>query len=114
MVAIAGGDALLATPGERSTNISWEQVLESDPEVVVVMPCGFHLEEAIAQYRNGCFPKDWMNVSAVRHRRVYAVDGTAYFSRPGPRLVTGLEILQAILRDDSFAELPSESVAKII
>jgi iron complex transport system substrate-binding protein len=114
MVAIAGGDALLATPGERSTNISWEQVLESDPEVVVVMPCGFHLEEAIAQYRNGCFPKDWMNVSAVRHRRVYAVDGTAYFSRPGPRLITGLEILQAILRDDSFAELPSESVAKII
>jgi iron complex transport system substrate-binding protein len=74
MVAIAGGDALLATPGERSTNISWEQVLESDPEVVVVMPCGFHLEEAIAQYRNTCFPKDWMNVSAVRHRRVYAVD----------------------------------------
>jgi iron complex transport system substrate-binding protein len=78
------------------------------------MPCGFHLEEAIAQYRNCSFPKDWMNVSAVRHGRVYAVDGTAYFSRPGPRLVTGLEILQAILRDDSFAELPSESVAKII
>ena len=113
MVAIAGGDAVLATPGERSTCISWEQVLEADPEVVVVMPCGFHLEEAIAQYRNGGFPKDWKNVSAVRNGRVHAVDGTAYFSRPGPRLVTGLEILQAILRDDSFDGLPSGSVARI-
>src|ERR1700677_4616005 len=114
MVALAGGYAVLATPGERSVTISWEQIYDADPEVIVVMPCGFHLKEAIAQYRNSCFPKDWMNVSAVRDRRVYAVDGTAYFSRPGPRLVTGLEILQAILRDDSFAELPSESVAKII
>jgi iron complex transport system substrate-binding protein len=114
MVAIAGGDAVLATPGEKSISISWEQVLASDPEVVVVMPCGFHLEEAIAQYRNSSFPKDWMNVSAVRNGRVYAVDGTAYFSRPGPRLVTGLEILQAILRGDSFDQLPPESVAKLM
>jgi iron complex transport system substrate-binding protein len=113
MVAIAGGDPVLATPGERSTCISWEQVLDSDPEVVVVMPCGFHLEEAIAQYRDGCFPQEWMSVSAVRNGRVYAVDGTAYFSRPGPRLVTGLEILQAILGGDSFDELPSKSVARI-
>jgi iron complex transport system substrate-binding protein len=113
MVAIAGGDAVLATPGEKSTCISWEQVLESDPEVVVVMPCGFHLADAIAQYRNHCFPQEWMSVSAVRNRRVYAVDGTAYFSRPGPRLVTGLEILEAILRGDSFEQLPSESVARI-
>jgi iron complex transport system substrate-binding protein len=113
MVAIAGGDAVLATPGERSTCISWEQVVASDPEVVVVMPCGFHLEEAIAQYRNACFPQDWMSVSAVRNQRVYAVDGTAYFSRPGPRLVIGLEILQAILRGDSFDGLPSQSVARI-
>jgi iron complex transport system substrate-binding protein len=113
MVAIAGGDAVLASPGERSTRISWEQVLESDPEVVVVMPCGFHLEEAIAQYGNGSFPQEWTNVSAVKNGRVYAVDGTAYFSRPGPRLVTGLEILQAILRGDGFDELPSESVARI-
>jgi iron complex transport system substrate-binding protein len=113
MVTVAGGDAVLAIPGEKSTCISWEQVLESDPEVVVVMPCGFHLKEAITQYRNTCFPQDWMSVSAVKNRRVYAVDGTAYFSRPGPRLVTGLEILQAILRVDSFDELPSESVARI-
>ena len=113
MVSIAGGDAVLAATGERSTVISWEQVFAADPEVVVVMPCGFHLKETIAQYRNVSFPDGWKNVSAVRSGQVYAVDGTAYFSRPGPRLVTGLEILQAILRGDSFDELPPESVAAL-
>jgi iron complex transport system substrate-binding protein len=113
MVAIAGGDAVLASPGEKSIRISWEQVLDADPEVIVVMPCGFHLEETIAQYENGSFAKDWMSVSAVSNGRVYAVDGTAYFSRPGPRLVTGLEILLAILREDGFDGLPSGSVARI-
>jgi iron complex transport system substrate-binding protein len=113
MVAIAGGDAVLATPGEKSICISWEQILEADPEVIVIMPCGFHLEETIAQYGSVDFPKDWMRVSAVRNERVYAVDGTAYFSRPGPRLVTGIEILQAILKGDDFDELPSGSVAKL-
>jgi iron complex transport system substrate-binding protein len=113
MVSIAGGDAVLAAAGERSTVISWEQVFAADPEVVVVMPCGFHLKETIEQYRNVSFPDGWKNVSAVRNGQVYAVDGTAYFSRPGPRLVTGLEILQAILRNASFDQLPPESVAAL-
>jgi iron complex transport system substrate-binding protein len=113
MVELAGGNAVLATPGERSICISWEQILEADPEVIIVMPCGFHLEDAITQYGNTTFPNDWMDVSAVRNQRVYAVDGTAYFSRPGPRLVTGIEILQAILCDDGFDQLPSGSVSKL-
>jgi iron complex transport system substrate-binding protein len=56
-----------------------EQIQEADPEVIVIMPCGFHLEETIAQYENVDFPKDWMRVSAVSNGQVYAVDGTAYF-----------------------------------
>jgi iron complex transport system substrate-binding protein len=113
MVALAGGYAVLATPGERSVTISWEQIYDADPEVIVVMPCGFHLEDAIAQYRNLGFPKEWADVSAVKSGRVYAVDGTAYFSRPGPRLVTGIEILHAILGDDDISQLPSGSVSKL-
>jgi iron complex transport system substrate-binding protein len=113
MVELAGGNAVLATPGEKSICISWEQILEADPEVIIVMPCGFHLEDTITQYGNTTFPNDWMDVSAVRNQRVYAVDGTAYFSRPGPRLVTGIEILQAILCDDGFDQLPSGSVSKL-
>jgi iron complex transport system substrate-binding protein len=113
MVALAGGYAVLATPGERSVTISWEQIYNADPEVIVVMPCGFHLEETIAQYRDLTFPGEWANLSAVRSGRVYAVDGTAYFSRPGPRLVTGVEILHAILNDGDISQLPPGSVAKL-
>jgi iron complex transport system substrate-binding protein len=113
MVAIAGGDAVLAQAGEKSIRISYEQILAADPEIIVVMPCGFHLEETIAQYNEGYFPQDWGSLSAVANGRVYAVDGTAYFSRPGPRLITGLEILQAILHEDDFSRLPTGSVAKL-
>jgi iron complex transport system substrate-binding protein len=113
MVALAGGNAVLATAGERSICISWEQIWEADPEVIVVMPCGFHLEDTVTQYGNTAFPEDWKDVSAVRNNRVYAVDGTAYFSRPGPRLVSGIEILEAILRDDGLDQLPSGSVSKL-
>ena len=113
MVEIAGGDAVLAKARDKSVCISWEQIVEADPEVIVVMPCGFHLDETVAQYRDTTFPEGWQNVSAVKNDRVYAVDGTAYFSRPGPRLVTGIEILQAILRDDNFNRLTSGSVAKL-
>jgi iron complex transport system substrate-binding protein len=114
MVELAGGTAVLATAGARSIRISWDEIFEVDPEVIVVMPCGFHLEDTVVQYGNTAFPAEWMELSAVKNDRVYAVDGTAYFSRPGPRLVTGIEILQAILRDDSFDQLPSGSVVKLL
>jgi iron complex transport system substrate-binding protein len=113
MVEVAGGNAVLATPGEKSICISWEQIVEADPEVIIVMPCGFHLEDTIAQYGNIAFPKDWKDISAVKNQRVYAVDGTAYFSRPGPRVVSGIEILQAIFKDDGFDHLPLGSVSKL-
>jgi iron complex transport system substrate-binding protein len=113
MVSLAGGDAVLATAGEKSVRITWEQVAEADPEIVVVMPCGYHLAETVAQFAATSRPPCWNTLSAVRAGRVYAVDGTAYFSRPGPRLIDGLEILAAILRGESFAQLPSQSVAHL-
>jgi iron complex transport system substrate-binding protein len=113
MVALAGGEAVLATAGEKSVRIAWEQVLAADPEVIVVMPCGFHLDETIAQFRALTLPPVWEELSAVRRGEVYAVAGGDYFSRPGPRLVDGLEILDAILHGDGFDELPLRSVAKL-
>jgi iron complex transport system substrate-binding protein len=117
MVALAGGEAVLATAGEKSVRLEWENVIEADPEIVVMMPCGFHLQETIAQARSerwkANLPAAWHGVSAVRHGEIYAVDGTAYFSRPGPRLVDGLEILQAIFRGQGFEHLPVESVVRL-
>jgi len=113
MVSLAGGDPVLATAGEKSVRLEWQQILEVDPEVLVVMPCGFGLDAAVSQYRETDFPPEWSNISAVRSGRVYAVDGNAYFSRPGPRLVDGLEILDAVVRESSFEDLPVKSVARL-
>jgi iron complex transport system substrate-binding protein len=127
MVEIAGGEAVLspqrtsspgtpsATPAEKSVRITWEQVADARPEVVVVMPCGYHLADTIAQFRaiECSYPEQWRELPAVQHGRVYAVDGSAYFSRPGPRLVDGVEILQAIIRGDGWEGLPPESVTRL-
>jgi iron complex transport system substrate-binding protein len=113
MVELAGAEAVLATTGEKSVRIGWEKVAEADPEIVVVMPCGYHLAETVAQFNATPRPPCWNTLTAVREGRVYAVDGTAYFSRPGPRLVDGLEILAAIFHGESFAALPPGSVARL-
>jgi iron complex transport system substrate-binding protein len=115
MVEIAGGEAVLATREEKSMRITWRQVAASQPDIVVVMPCGYHLAETVAQFREmeSGFPSEWRELPAVRERRVYAVDGSAYFSRPGPRVVDGLEILRAIVSDSGWERLPPQSVARL-
>jgi iron complex transport system substrate-binding protein len=113
MVELAGGEPVLATAGEKSVRIGWEQVVAADPEVIVLMPCGYHLAETVAQFRALALPPEWAGLAAVRRGEVYAVDGTAYFSRPGPRLVDGLEILYAVLSGNGFGGLPPESVRRL-
>ena len=115
MTMIAGGEPVLATPGEKSVRIGWDAVLAADPEIVVVMPCGFHLAETVEQFRaaEAAFPAAWRNLAAVREGRVFAVDGTSYFSRPGPRLVDGLKILEALIRGGGLEGLPEQSVARL-
>ena len=113
MVGLAGGVAVLATAGEKSVRITWEQVAAKDPEIVVLMPCGYHLRETVAQFQSLQLTPAWAGMTAVRRGEVYAVDGTAYFSRPGPRLVDGLEILRSVVTGDGFGELPSESVVRM-
>jgi iron complex transport system substrate-binding protein len=113
MIELAGGRPVLATAGQRSVRLSWPEVLAADPEVLILMPCGFGLRQTIEQYDEMTLPEGWGSLSAVREGRVYGVDGSAYFSRPGPRLVDGLEILGAILRGDQFDHLPAESVVRL-
>jgi len=113
MVGLAGGDPVLATAGEKSVRIGWEQVFEADPEVIVVMPCGYHLAETVEQFHSVPLPPEWAGLTAVQRGEVYAVDGTAYFSRPGPRLVDGLEVLAAILGGGGLSALPPESVQRL-
>jgi len=117
MVELAGGTSVLASPGEKSVRIRWEDVVAADPEIIVVMPCGYALPETVEQFEairaQGTLPQQWNGITAVRQGKVFAVDGTAYFSRPGPRLVGGLEILRAIVSGEGLETLPAASVAVI-
>lgn len=92
MVALAGGEDVLGTVGKPSSRAEWKTILESKPDVIVVMPCGFHLWEAVEQFHRLHFPPSWAELPAVVAGRVYAVDSSSYFSRPGPRLAAGVEI----------------------
>ena len=112
MVSLAGGEPVLAEPGKKSVRLSWQQVQEADPDVIVLMPCGYDLAGTKAQYASLSLPPEWYRLRAVRTGYLYAVDGSAYFSRPGPRLIDGLEILAGLLRNN-LSGLPLQSVQKI-
>jgi iron complex transport system substrate-binding protein len=107
MIDLAGGVDPLGKLGKDSYRMEWDQVLRVDPDVVLAMPCGHNLERSVAEYHATQFPEAWKQVKAVRDDRVYAVNASAYFSRPGPRLVTGLEIMYSLLQED----LPQQVVA---
>ncbi|MCI0355247.1 MAG: cobalamin-binding protein [Acidobacteria bacterium] len=97
MVSIAGGLDVLGRIGEPSFRATWEQIAEARPDFAVIMPCGYSLEQTASEYRWMDFPAVWNTVPAVRAGRVFAVDPSSYFSRPGPRLADGLELLAHIL-----------------
>ena len=102
LVRIAGGRNLFGEAGRHSPWMTFDELRESDPEVIVIMPCGFDLERTredvpLLQARQG-----WTDLQAVRNGRVYLADGNRYFNRPGPRLVESLEILAEILHPEKF------------
>jgi len=100
----AGGWDLLGQDGEPSREIEWPAVVDVDPEMLVLMPCGFHLSEAVREYESMPRPDGWKAIEAVRRGNVFAVDGSAYFSRPDPRVIDGIEMLAEIFDPDAFVE----------
>ncbi len=112
MVACAGGRDALGRTGEAGFRIAWESVARSQPDVLVLMPCGYGLEQTLREAAAMQPPEGWDELPAVRQGRVFAVDASSYFSRPGPRLATGVEILERILHPDIVTALvPAASVA---
>jgi iron complex transport system substrate-binding protein len=93
MVERAGGVDVLGHQGKPSFRVDWETVLAARPEVIVIMPCGYSLANAEAEFRNLPQPLGWKDLPAVRDGRVYVVEASGYFSRPGPRLAAGMGVL---------------------
>jgi iron complex transport system substrate-binding protein len=102
LIEYAGGIDVLGMPGEHSERRSWEEVKAAAPEVVVVMPCGYDLERAAQEASE--FAGELAGLGA---KRVVAVDAAAYFSRPGPRLIDGLELLGHVLHPDRLPDPPA-------
>jgi iron complex transport system substrate-binding protein len=93
MVARAGGVDVLGHAGKPSFRVEWEAILAAQPEVIVIMPCGYNLEQAVSEFRSLPLPPGWQDLPAVRNGRVFVVEASGYFSRPGPRLSDGMAIL---------------------
>ena len=103
MVQIAGGVDQLSRQGSDSVRVSWDDVLEWDPEVLVITPCGYDLPRVIEESQNLPNYPNWSKLSAVHNGRVFAVDANSYFARPGPRVVDGTELLAHLIHPDMFS-----------
>jgi len=103
MVRIAGGVDQLGREGTDSVRISWDDVLNWAPEVLIFMPCGFNLEKAVEQAPQLFNRLGWSDLPAVREGRVYAADANSYFARPGPRVIEGTELLAHLIHPELFS-----------
>jgi iron complex transport system substrate-binding protein len=97
MIEIAGGKDALGRKRTPSFRVSASDVIDAAPEILLIAQCGYSAQQARDEYRAMSFPKDWSAIPAVRNSRVYAMDASGYFSRPGPRLMTGIEALARIM-----------------
>lgn len=102
LVEIAGGENRLGEVGRHSPWMTWSELTDADPDVVIVMPCGFGIERAGREMEAIANRAEWQRLRAVREGRVFVVDGNQYFNRPGPRLVESAEILAEILHPAVF------------
>lgn len=107
-IAAAGGRDVLGRSAERSRVVTWDEVSAARPDVLVAALCGFDVRRALDDLALVRAVPGWGGIAAVRAGRIYAADGSAYFSRPGPRLIDGAEILAALLHPDLF-EAPDRS-----
>ncbi len=102
LVEMAGGVSSFGEAGAHAPRMTWEQLCAADPDVVLVMPCGFDIARSRRDMPALTGRPEWTGLRAVRNRRVYLGDGNAYFNRPGPRLVESLEILAELLHPEAF------------
>ena len=112
----AGGENMISRVGERSRKIDINEIIKSDPDIIIMMPCGFDTFRTVSEYNNILkMDKSWNSLRAVKNGKVFAVDANAYFSKPSIRTITGLEILAKIIQSDNFSNLnvPKNSFLQI-
>ncbi len=116
MIESAGGENLISTEKMPSRKMKLEEIQEANPDIIVMMPCGFDVMRTISEYSSVLAENpDWNELKAVKKNNVYAVDANSYFSKPSLRTITGIEVLAKIIHPDVFGDLqlPENSFVKI-
>lgn len=114
MVELAGGVPCFGSKDVGSSRLNWDDIIKSQPEIVLFMPCGFGLERALEDVPLLTALPGWDSLPAVTNGQVYVLDAGAYTSRLGPRLITGLEIMAEIIHPELFSEItPSGAVVSL-
>lgn len=106
MIELAGGINLISKTGEHSRRMDMEEVKNSDPDIIILMPCGFDSLRILSEYelilKNNPV---WNSLNAVKNNQIFAVDANSFFSKPSIRTIEGLEILAKIIQPDKFEHL---------
>lgn len=103
LIEAARGESLFAVAGQHSPWLDWSALAAADPDVILLLPCGFTIEQSLADLPLLASRPEWARLAAVRRGQTYVIDGHHYFNRPGPRLVESAEMIAEILHPDQFA-----------
>ena len=103
LIKVAGGKNLFGEAGKHSPWMKYNDLVEHDPEIIIVMPCGYDIKKSLIEIKTLESKKGWGSLKAVRNRNVYITDGNQFFNRPGPRIIESIEILLEIIHSD-FSE----------
>jgi len=114
IIALAGGREVIGRAGERSARITWAEIDRADPEAILISACGFSVDRTEAELAILADRPDWQGLRAVRNGRVALTDGSAYFSRPGPRLEASIRVAAAFLHPDQCGDMaPLDSLRAV-
>lgn len=121
MIRLAGGEDAIGRARRPSFRVHLQDVVEARPDVLLIAPCGYSAKQARQEYESLALPDQWNAIPAVENNRVHALEASSYFSRPGPRLVTGIEILAKVFNpsimvsaeaESAILRIPSEKAAR--
>ena len=116
MIEVVGAKNLVSKKSEHSRKIMFDEIKKSDPDTIIMMPCGFSVKRTVQEYNNNLNGDlDWKSLRAVKDGNIFAVDANSYFSKPSIRTITGIEILGKIIHPEEFShvKVPNEAFTKI-